>query len=252
MISPVLPEVLARPAATIDDVVAVMTALEQALPSGDGVRWFNHLYLRVTLGVRAAIGDASAVRDPPFLRRLDVAFANLYFDALRADDREPVSAPPAWRPLLSARAAPHVLPLQFAIAGMDAHINRDLPVGIVSVFEELGGSPLEPSARRDDFEHVNEILEAVEAQVKPEFMNGPIGAVDKLTTPIDDRVAMWSVRAARETAWTNAAVLWQLKTVPDLRRDFFDRLDRFTGFSAQALLSVHGFGAGGVANPLPA
>ena len=233
-----LTDVLAHPASTIDDVVSMMTAIEQTLPPGDGVRWFNHLYLRVTLGVRAAMAGASAFHDPQYLDRLDVAFANLYFDALRANAGNPADAPPAWRPLFGARSAPRVQPLQFALAGMDAHINRDLPAGIVAVFEELGGSPLDRGDRRDDFERVNDILEAVEAQVKSEFATGAIAALDRLTSPADDRVAMWSVRAAREAAWTNAAVLWQLKTVPALRQDFFDRLDRFTGFSAQALLAV--------------
>ena len=238
-------EVLPHPASTIDDVVAMMTALEHALPPSDGVRWFNHLYLRVTLGVRAAIAGATAFNDPRFLDRLDVAFANLYFDALCANERDPESAPPAWRPLFSARSAPRVLPLQFALAGMDAHINRDLPAGLVTVFDELGGSPLDRGGRRDDFVRVNGILETVEAQVKPEFATGPIGTLDRLTTPVDDRLAMWSVRAAREAAWTNAAVLWQLKAVPALRQDFFDRLDRFTGFSAEALLAVQSRASGG-------
>jgi hypothetical protein len=234
----VLQPILARRVSTIDDVIAVMTAIEEALPPGDGVRWFNHLYRRVTLGVRATIAGAGAFGDPQFLDRLDVAFANLYFDALRAGGSDPAAAPPAWRPLLAGRSAAHVLPLQFALSGMDAHINRDLPAGIVSVYEELGGSPLDCGPRRDDFERVNAILETVEAQTKADFVTGPIAAVDTLTRPVDDRVAMWSVRAAREAAWTNAAVLWQLKGVPTLQRDFFDRLDRFTGFSAQALLAA--------------
>jgi hypothetical protein len=234
----VLPQALGRPVSTIDEVVAAMTALEQALPPSDGVRWFNHLYLRVTLGVRTTIAGATTFHDPQFLDRLDVAFANLYFDALRANDQPSPAAPPAWRPLFSARSAAQILPLQFALAGMDAHINRDLPAGIVGVFEELGGSPLDTGGRRDDFVRVNDILEAVEAQVKGEFLTGPIAKVDRLAAPVDDRVAMWNVRAAREAAWTNAAVLWQLKSTPGLRQDFFDRLDRFTGFSAQALLAV--------------
>jgi len=231
----VLPTIVDQPAATIDDVVARMTAIEQALQPTDGVRWFNHLYLRVTLGVRTAMAGQT-FHDPQFLDRLDVTFANLYFDAVGAGDRDPNAAPPAWRPLLTSRSAPHVLPLQFALAGMSAHINRDLPAGIVSVYETLGGSPVVHDARRDDFEQVNGILESVEASIKPEFATGAVGVVDAVSAPVDDRVAMWSVRAAREAAWTNAAVLWQLKSVPALQHDFFDRLDRFTGFSAAGLL----------------
>jgi hypothetical protein len=128
-------------------------------------------------------------------------------------------------------------PLQFALAGMNAHINRDLPAGIVTVFEQLGGAPHPFETRHNDFERVNGILEAVEAQIKSEFATGVVGTIDALGGEVDDRLAMWSVRAARGTAWTNAQVLWELKRVPALRQDYFDRLDRFTGFAARGLLA---------------
>ena len=40
------------PVHTIDEVIARLKALDQALPPSDGVRWFNRLYLDVTLAVR--------------------------------------------------------------------------------------------------------------------------------------------------------------------------------------------------------
>ena len=49
---------------------------------------------------------------------------------------------------------------------------------------------------------------------------------------------MWKVRAARDAAWTNAQVLWTLRTNPALRRDYFEKLDRFTGFASRGLLSA--------------
>jgi hypothetical protein len=64
-----------------------------------------------------------------------------------------------------------------------------------------------------------------------------IATVDALTAPVDDRLAIFSVRAARDTAWTNAEVLWALKPTPVLQQDYFDRLDRFTGFAARGLLA---------------
>jgi hypothetical protein len=225
------------PSASIDEVVGVMTAIELALQKSDGLWWFNHLYLRVTLGVRAAMTTSTSFRDTAFLERLDIVFADLYFDALAAGDGRPDAAPPAWRPLLSLRTAAHVHPLQFALAGMNAHINRDLPWGIVTVFEQMGGAPRPADTRHDDFERVNAILETVEGQIKDEFATGVIATVDALTAPVDDRLAIFSVRAARDTAWTNAQVLWALKPTPALQQDYFDRLDRFTGFAARGLLA---------------
>jgi hypothetical protein len=233
----VFADIVRQPAATIDDVVDAMMQIDRALPETDGVRWFNHLYLRVTEAVLAAIQDARPFHDPAFLRRLDVVFANLYFEAMCAADRGVDRAPPAWRPLLRARSAGDVHPVQFALAGMDAHINRDLPAGIVSAYEELGGSPTVRDGRYEDFVRVNDLLQGVEADVKGEFATGKIGVADALTTPVDDRVAMWNVRAAREAAWTNAAVLWTLKPTPALAGDYFAKLDRMTGFTACGLLA---------------
>ena len=243
MSSPSLPSLLpTAPAGSIDEVVGVMTAIEQTLPDSDGLWWFNHLYLKVTLSVRETMGSpatpsAVGFADRAFLERLDIVFANLYFDAIAAGDGSPDAAPPAWRPLLSSRTAAHVHPLQFALAGMNAHINRDLPSGIVTVFEQLGGAPRPFDTRHDDFRRVNDILEAVEGDIKQEFATGIVGKVDAITAPVDDRLAMWSVRAARDTAWTNAQVLWALKPAPELQHDYFDRLDRFTGFAARGLLA---------------
>ena len=65
-------------------------------------------------------------------------FAWLYFDAIAAAD-----PPSAWRPLFASAERRGILPLQFAFAGMNAHINRDLPVALVETWGELG---LEPRA----------------------------------------------------------------------------------------------------------
>jgi len=226
-----------RPATSIGDVVAIMSAIDAALPPSDGLKWFNRLYLSVTIEVRQKVGDAGPFHDPEFLARLDVAFANLYFAAAAAGTRAPAAAPPAWRPLFEARRAKGLLPLQFALAGMNAHINRDLPRAVVATFQALGGAPDGDGPRHDDFERVNDILEDVEARVKPELATGIVGAIDAAAGPADDVAAMWSVRAARDAAWTNAQVLWALGDAPFLRDDFFARLDRLAGFAGRGLLA---------------
>jgi hypothetical protein len=54
---------------------------------------------------------------------------------------------------------------------MNAHINRDLPAGIVAVYQQLGGAPTRGS-RHDDFQQVNGILESVESAVKVSSRQG--------------------------------------------------------------------------------
>jgi hypothetical protein len=229
------PVLLATPVHSIESAVAVMEAIDAALPDDDGVKWFNRLYLRVTVAVGKAVGEAR-FHDAGFLRRLDVEFANLYFSALASGLGGVAAAPSAWRPLLESRSTRGIARLQFALAGMNAHINRDLPEGIIRSFTALGGDPLTADQREQDFDSVNGILEQVEQDVKIEFATGIVGSIDRIGGPVDDAVAMWKVRAARSTAWTNAQVLWGLRHVPRLRDRFFTRLDSLVGMAGRALL----------------
>ena len=224
-----------RRASSIAEVANIMTAIDRELSSADGVWWFNRLYLRVTLAVRDAMTTTTFL-DPVFLERLDIVFANLYFDALAAGDQDSHAAPPAWRPLLECRHRQGLLPIQYALAGMNAHINRDLPVGIVATFAASDGAPGPSGVRRDDFQKVNDLLAAVEAQIKGEFATGIVGVVDAVGGPVDDAVAMWNIRAAREAAWTNAEVMWSLRRMPALGERFLSRLDHLTGFAGRGLL----------------
>ena len=223
------------PVTSIDGVIRIMQAIDDVLDTDDGLRWFNHLYLRVTVSVESAVRSAQ-FSDPAFLQNLDVVFANLYFSAMVAGLASVDAAPPAWRPLLTDRHDREVARIQFALAGMNAHINRDLPDGIVKSFLALGGDPLTDGPRKQDFERVNDLLESVEKDVKAEFLTGALADVDHVSAPLDDVIAMWNVRAARAAAWTNAQVLWGLRPQPVLRDQFFDRLDSIVGMSSRGLL----------------
>ncbi len=231
-----LAQILARtPVHSIEEVIAVMTAIDETLPDDDGVKWFNRLYLRVTLSVGAAVVGAT-FNDTAFLTTLDVVFANLYFSALQASESDVRQAPAAWRPLLETRRRRGIARIQFALAGMNAHINRDLPDGIVQSFVILGGDPISDERRERDFDSVNDLLERVEGEVKAEFTQGIVGAVDRLGGPVDDAVAMWKLRAARSAAWTNAQVLWGLRDIPRVRERFFAKLDSLVGITSRGLL----------------
>jgi hypothetical protein len=225
----------ATPVRSVDDALAVMTAIDSRLPDADGVKWFNRLYLRVTESVRTAV-NGPTFADASFMTELDVVFANLYFTALAAAERGDGGVPSAWSPLFQMRGRSGIRRIQFALAGMNAHINRDLPAGIVGVFETLGGDPLTGDAQRADFDSVNAILEEVETRVKAEFSLGLVHVVDTAAGQTDDQVAMWKVRAARAAAWTNAQVMWSLRRSTRLQTSFFDRLDGLTGLASRGLL----------------
>ena len=64
--------------------------------------------------------------------------------------------------------------------------------------------------------------------------------VDHLGGRVDDAVAMWKVRKARSTAWTNSQVLWGLRGIPLLRDRFFRDLDGLVGLMSRGLLQPRG------------
>lgn len=225
------PQPSSQPAKTVADVIDRLRAIDASLPANDGVAWFTKLYLRVTEAVEAEVAEALGVRDPAFLSRLDVVFANLYFDALGR-----ANGPKAWAPLFEARSTRGIAPIQFALAGMNAHINRDLPVALVATFEELGLDLEDAKEELADFRRVNTLLEKIEREVKVWFATGFIGIVDSALGDVDDRIAMWDVANARDAAWVQAQTLWALRPLPVLQRRFLETLDRVVGFAGRGLL----------------
>jgi hypothetical protein len=65
---------------------------------------------------------------------------------------------------------------------------------------------------------------------------GIVGLLDEDLGRLDDRIANWGVRKARETAWSNSEILWRLNRVPVLQEDFLVNLDRLVSLSSRGLL----------------
>jgi hypothetical protein len=219
----------------VPEAIARLQAIDAALPTNDGIAWFTKLYLRVTETVNANVAGTTFA-DPLFLARLDVVFANLYFAAVAAYLRDPKTAPRAWTPLFTCRRRQGIAPIQFAFAGMNAHINRDLPLAVAAVCKERELDPFRARKQRGDFGTVNGLLAATETKVKRWFSTGFVGVVDEALGKADDRVAMWDVGRARDAAWVNAQALWALRELPALQRRFVDTLDRTVGFAGRGLL----------------
>ena len=224
---------------SVADVLARMRAIETSLPRSDGVACFVGLYREVTEGVADGLGR-STFADPPALERLDIVFADLFFAAFEREARDPSTVPAAWRPLFAARSQRGIAPIQFALAGMNAHINRDLPVALVAIWTELGAKPGSGSPQHADFVHINALLADVEAKLeKDSYVTGWLGRMDRLLHRVhrlDDVIAMWNVERARDAAWTNAEALWALRDTPPLAAEFLASLDRMVGFAGRGLL----------------
>lgn len=225
---------------TVPDVVRRMELIAEQLPAADGVRWFNHLYLEVTRAVAAALASSS-FRDAAFIERLDVVFADYYFRVLDAAGGHGVAVPSAWAPLFQCRASKAIAPIQFALCGMNAHINGDLPLALVDTCTELSGpgasaGPTRDSDRYRDYVSVNAILFAVETRVRREFESGLLADLDHLFPRAEDCISHWSVADAREAAWSSAQVLWSLRADPAARDLYLETLDHLVGFAGRGLL----------------
>jgi len=110
-------------------VLARLDVIATSLPPTDGIWRFNDLYRAVTQDV---YDDRKTFGDQPFLARLTDEFARMYLEAFDAAIK-----PGAWRPAFAARSDSTVAGIQHVLAGMNAHINRDLAIAIVRTLEWL-------------------------------------------------------------------------------------------------------------------
>ena len=220
--------------ATIPAVIEAVIARMEEIDRNDGVAYFNRLYLQVTRAVLAGTATAQFA-EPAFMDRLDVVFAQLYFDAA-ATIESGADCPVAWRPLFEVRS--HSLePIQFALAGMNAHINHDLPLAVVTTCMEFGLTVDDDTPEHADFDKVNSILRAIEAEVAPWFETGLIADIEDITPrSVDRALAMWSIVAARELAWDHAGMLWRIREHPSLSAVYTDTLARMTELAGRAML----------------
>ena len=221
--------------ATITDVITRMRLIEAQLPPRDGVAQFNRMYLAVTEEVlRTSAGHG--FEDPEFVERLDVVFAHLYFKSLADHDRDPLTCARCWIPLFESRGAARIAPIQFALAGMNAHINHDLVMALVATCKVLGRDPQHDSAQYRDFTYINSLLARAQDKVEPWFKRGVLGVLDRWLGRTDEVAQMWSIERARENAWIQAEAMWQLREQQELTDRFLLTLDRTVGLAGRGLL----------------
>jgi hypothetical protein len=226
----------APPTRSIDEAIARMKAIDAALPATDGVACFNRMYLEVTVGVNQRIGQGF-FGDPAFVSHLDVVFANLYFSAVDALSGPPSALPVAWQPLLVARNSPGIEPIQFALAGMNAHINHDLPLAVVTACTDLSTAPSDGS-HHDDYQKVDTLLDASEQSVRESFEPPEVVVVDQHVAAVANVVANWSINAARDVAWDTAVALWDVRDFAIATQLLSGAMARTVAMASRGLLVV--------------
>jgi hypothetical protein len=219
---------------TIPEVIARMQAIDALLPVTDGLKWFNRLYLMVTQQVDLS-PPGGAWQSPVWLGRLDVVFAGFYFGAV-AGCLSGGSVPSAWSALFEARNSTGIDRIQFALAGMNAHINHDLALALLATDVELNVIPTAGSAEAADYQQVNELLRTVMPSALTMLAADTLGVLAEDTGKIGRVLAFWDICSARNLAWEFAN---HLRDLTGLTRDAaIAAQDQTTGALGRAILAV--------------
>jgi hypothetical protein len=231
---PVLAAAVRRPMLTIADVLGCMRTIDATCVDGDGLKWFNWLYLQVTAAVEARIG-AGGFSDAAWLSALDVQFAQIYFTAL-GESLSGGSCSGCWQVLFDCRNTGGIARIQFAMAGINAHINHDLAQALVETDSARHVAPRHGTPQYNDYTALNStfdsLIETAKKTLHVRLLGDPLPPVSHL----EDTIAGWKVSAAREQAWINSEVLWTLRAVPQLSGGFMNTLDGLTTVAGKALL----------------
>ncbi len=124
--------------------------------------------------------------------------------------------------------------MQYAVAGMNSHIEHDLPIAVVDLCLAHGLAPGDVHA---DYDAVNDVLSQVESGVRRSFLDTVGREVDDRLGPVVHLISTWDIDKARELAWTTAETIWALRHTSFLRDRFLDGLGHTVGMTSRALLT---------------
>jgi hypothetical protein len=222
----------ARPE-SIADAISTMQSVDALLAENDGLKWFNRMYMMVTKEVNVG-SPGGAWQNPVWLEQLDVVFAGFYFDAVR-DAIAGGDLAASWRALFEARFNTGIDRIQFAVAGMNAHINHDLALALLKTDADLGVVPAPGGTEHRDYEAVNQLLNNLMPSVLNMLATDALGSLAQDTGKAGRILAYWNICRARDLAWDFANHLRELNGVAyDTALEMQDAL---TGALGRAILA---------------
>jgi hypothetical protein len=179
---------------TIDELRTV------ALDAADASGYFPAMYARVTDRIRIAATDGR-FGDADGMARFAQAFAGWYLRP--TSGTAPV--PACWQASWDVAGDRRLLIVQHLLAGINAHVNHDLPQVVVELAADRG----DLAAMRADFDAVNDVL----ADTMPDVLRdlGRVSAwVNIAAARGGGRVFHFSLETARAQAWRAAVRLDRL------------------------------------------
>ncbi len=135
---------------------------------------------------------------------------------------------------MAARYRAGIDRIQFALAGMNAHINHDLALALLETDRQRNIVPNYSSPQHVDYEAVNGLLETVMPAALQVLATGILGQLAQDTGKIGRLLAFWNVCKARDLAWDFAD---HLRGLNGLARQVGLRTqDQVTGALGRAIL----------------
>ncbi|GAC1363754.1 MAG: DUF5995 family protein [Actinomycetota bacterium] len=231
-----------HPVSTVPEVIARLEHIQvyaeghEARGQHDGVACFTFLYHRITTRVWENI-NAGRFKNPEFVAALDVVFANRYLSALRASVLRPDVVPAAWAPLIARRSSSHITRLQFAAAGVNAHVNFDLAVAVADTCTELRSAPC-TGAKHASYQEINRIFAEEMQSLREHFESTWERLIDRIVLArVLNKIDDWIVVVTRDVAWEAAEHLWDLRRRGEDESDFVGHLDALAGEAGRMVLA---------------
>jgi hypothetical protein len=156
--------------------------------------------------------------DSDWVRRWDLAFAELYVDAALGAAQAGRPVPGPWRVAFDAAATrPAAAPLQHVLFGLNAHINYDLPQALLAVISPAEFDDPELLSRREaDHRHVDAVLQSrVGAEDDELGAVSKVTLLDRLLRPANRAASRRFLAEARQKVWHNVVVLDRARRVSD-------------------------------------
>ena len=123
------------------------------------------------------------------------------------------------------RLIPFNHPIQFAAAGVNAHVDLDLAVAVAATCVKMRSEPTSGKKHRDYME-INKIFAEQIQALRESYEHGPLARLlDRIAAPFLDLVSDAAVVEARAVAWKRAVELWALRERPVEDSAFVERLD---------------------------
>lgn len=203
---------------TIDEVIERLDeVIVRSKREGDRLGIFAMLYRRVTVKVREGI-SSGRFQDGPRMERLDVVFADRYFEALRQYRLgNPLSR--CWMVSFRAAHSSMVSAARHMLLGINAHINLDLGIAAAEI---LSADQL-PELKRD-FDEINQILAEVFSEVRREEAASVENLLTRAAPSVSGVLVHRCFARARRHAWSVAVRLSSMERTEWERE--IQRLDR--------------------------